>query len=307
MPVGTSVSAMPDGSLIVGVRRLRIQNYRVIDIVGSGANGAVARAQHRYLSHEAAVKVWLKLKVNDARNKFKQGIAEARKAAAAERIDHTHAVRVFDAGNAGGLFFAVMEYFPGITARRWLAEQCPPLSLRCWLAFSVVEAAFAAMSYGVIHGDLHLGNVLVALSSVPPSQHCPDFRIVDYGTSVFSKKEHSLMRHWRVLEETVSTLVSPFNTREFSFPFRPRELSERSLLSVLSRYRAMFTRITCFVHSLGVVRAVPPAEDDEWESTPADYSHLIGDEWRERLRQLIASGRIRLDTKWLGTEKEWWA
>jgi hypothetical protein len=60
--------------------------------LGAGANGFVIRCQNVVLDRSEAIKFWVKLREGDTRDKFKQGVAEAKKAASisSARIAHVY-------------------------------------------------------------------------------------------------------------------------------------------------------------------------------------------------------------------------
>ena len=75
------------------------------------------------MARDVAVKIWMKLRERDRRDKFQKGIPEARKPADADNSDV--AVRIHEAGDIGCLFYTTMEYFDGITVREWLVPISP--------------------------------------------------------------------------------------------------------------------------------------------------------------------------------------
>ena len=102
------------------------------------------------------MKVWFNLRAGDRRNKFDQGIEEARKAASAQGSEFV--LPILDAGNAGDLFYAVMTYFPGGTLRDWLRNYSPSLGCRRQIAFNLSTEVARLSSLGLHHGDLHAKN-----------------------------------------------------------------------------------------------------------------------------------------------------
>ena len=92
--------------------------YRLVSELGQGGMGAVYRAYDTLLEREVAVKIL------SAANLGTEGrarlIQEARTTA---QLNHPNIVTIFDAGEANGAPFIVMEYIQGVS----LHEQ-PPAS-----------------------------------------------------------------------------------------------------------------------------------------------------------------------------------
>jgi serine/threonine protein kinase len=196
------------GKLFINGKLIDIGGFAVMHEVSRGANGIVIIGKDEYLNRTVAVKIWLKLRHKDKRDKISQGIAEARKAYAA--AGH-QVVNIFNAGVSGGHFFIVMEYFDGPSLRTWLARTPPPSFLWCWnLAEGVLSCAKQHSVAGIFHGDLHLGNILVRESGDGYFSEGGDFKIIDFGTSLFSNRGFSMRRHNKLLLELIDTLLSPF-------------------------------------------------------------------------------------------------
>jgi len=205
-----------DGNVRLGNREIAIPNYRIEHAIGGGANGVVFRARHRYLNRQVALKLWFRRRLKDRRDKFRQGIEEARKAADAELVAGSRAVRVLEAGEVDGLFFAVTEYFEGITLEEWLTSRQWTFGLRYRIAWYLCESVAELCRAHLIHGDLHTKNILMPTKfdeeqvwQNPSVLDDIQIRIVDFGTSVFTSRENSTARHWRVFEETLCRILAP--------------------------------------------------------------------------------------------------
>jgi serine/threonine protein kinase len=186
MPVPEIATVHADGSCSIRGTHVSLPQIMLREIVGSGKSGVVFRGRHKFLNRTVAVKFWLVVQAGDTRDKFEQGIAEARNA---DSVAPGRAVvRFFDAGEASGYFYAVTDYFPGITVAEWLRKYRPDFGVRRELAVDLVDEVVALAKAGVIHGDLHTRNILVR---PPEPGHYADFRIIDFGTSLFAKKSQA--------------------------------------------------------------------------------------------------------------------
>jgi serine/threonine protein kinase len=301
-----------DGGAQVGRKRIRIPNYRIEKYIASGANGIVFRARHEYLGREAAIKIWTKLRSDDRRNKFNQGIEEARKACAAELIEQTFAVRVFDAGNDQGLFYAVMEFCEGTTLADWLVKWRPKLPSRWLVATDVVESAKNAAQAGLIHGDLHAKNIMVVPHSsrdvfwmelgglLKGVEVKPDIRILDYGTSVFTSKAHSLARHWSVLGKTLNRLVAPFALHKPSEPWF--EVDRPLTQAVITWNRLVEERLGQIQEMTRYLRLKWAPEELRF---PGDDNTELSAKVRHALDKMVRTGRITVDEATLGHWYDW--
>jgi hypothetical protein len=159
------------------------------------------------------VKFWAKLRTDDARNKVDQGIAEIKKQIEAEGYQSVLLWR--GSGQLAGLFYAVMDFFPGQTLECWLKDT-HPVGLRRLMAYRLVDDVCGMAYSGIYHGDLHHKNLMIdareasLLGGIEPS-----FALVDFGTSLFARggRPASRARHWQKFTETVDRLVSPFELR----------------------------------------------------------------------------------------------
>lgn len=199
---GATVSA--DGKLLIAGQQIEIPEYRLVSLIGDGASGIVSAGHHRFLDRPAAIKVWMKLRPNDSRDKFSQGIEEARKACTG---GCKYAVAIYSAGETGGHFYCAMEQVKGPTLREFLSKT-KSLMKRYALVELFLDAVYEMKRNNVVHGDLHQKNVLVVRDTI---------RIVDFGTSRVRGQVDFNARHWQVVHETYKAILSPFDIDEILY------------------------------------------------------------------------------------------
>lgn len=174
----SSEIAIHDGELYLESKLVPVENVFFIKELGRGANGIVLLGRDRLLDREVAVKIWPTNPADD-RDKMEQARFEAMKVA---KLDHPNIVRVYSANAKNGITFVlVTEYINGVVLRDYLKTQRDVSErLNVWKG---VSAALAhAHAHGVLHGDVHPGNVML-VNSTP--------KLIDFGTSYFAQKASS--------------------------------------------------------------------------------------------------------------------
>jgi serine/threonine protein kinase len=145
-------------ALAVPAELINHPRYRVLGLVGQGGMGAVYRAEHRRMQRLVALKV---IRPGLMRNpaavqRFHQ---EAR---AAAQLQHPNIVTAFDADQAGGLHFLVMEYVEGISLAQ-LVSQCGPLPVAeaCNCVRQAALGLQHAHEQGMVHRDVKPQNLML--------------------------------------------------------------------------------------------------------------------------------------------------
>jgi hypothetical protein len=166
------VPANGDGGNFVSVRgmeRTIAGRYALRSRLGVGGMGEVHTAVDLRLDREVAVKLVPAAGIDPVtRARF------VREARAAARISHPNAVAVFDAGEADGFLYLVMERVTGPTLADRLSATGPlPVTEAASVAVAVLAALGAAHAAGVVHRDVKPANILVG----PPTVKLVDFGI----------------------------------------------------------------------------------------------------------------------------------
>jgi WD40 repeat protein len=144
--------------------------YEVLGALGSGGMGAVYRARHRLMDRVVA------LKVIGGRLTASPAAVERfrREVQAAARLKHANIVAAYDADEAGGTHFLVMELVEGVSLAR-LVETDGPLSVReaCICARQAALGLQHAYEKGMVHRDIKPHNLM----------RTPDgwIKILDFG------------------------------------------------------------------------------------------------------------------------------
>jgi serine/threonine protein kinase len=132
--------------------------YELLEQLGVGGMGAVYKARHRRMDRLVALKVILPGRMADdqAVRRFRQEVL------AAARLEHPNIVAAYDAGEASGTHFLVMQFVPGRTLAAVCRERGPlPLEEALWYALQAARGLAYAHAAGVVHRDIKPGNLLI--------------------------------------------------------------------------------------------------------------------------------------------------
>jgi serine/threonine protein kinase len=187
-----------------------LEKFRIIKKIGAGASGIVLLAENTILNRKEAIKVWLKLRPNDSRNKILQGLVEAQKIVAAAS---PFVAQVYDADIVDSIFFMTMEYVEGTTLKEYLNQNLTT-NKKWWLARLYINAIEKINDAGIIHGDPHWGNVMVYQHIFNKYEQSTGVKLLDFGTSYFTDHEFLEERHWRTVEETFVRITHTFSSYE---------------------------------------------------------------------------------------------
>lgn len=142
--------------------------YEIEAELGRGGMGAVYRARHRKLGRLVAIKVLLP--EHDGPEFAERFEREAR---ALARLDHPNIVGVQDIGEAGGLYYLVMDFVDGADLRQLInAGELTVKDALTWVP-QICDALQYAHDQGVVHRDIKPENVLVDQDG--------DVHIADFG------------------------------------------------------------------------------------------------------------------------------
>ncbi|NLX94807.1 MAG: serine/threonine protein kinase [Rhodopirellula sp.] len=133
-------------------------NYVLLDKLGEGGMGQVFKAQHRRMERVVALKILPAeaIKSEESVQRFHREVK------AAARLTHPNIVRAYDADEAHGLHFLVMEYMEG-TDLATLVEKKGPLAAE--VAADYICQAARGLEYAheqkIIHRDIKPANLVL--------------------------------------------------------------------------------------------------------------------------------------------------
>jgi serine/threonine protein kinase len=167
-------------------------NYELLDKLGQGGMGEVYRARHGRMDRVVALKI-LPAAATPSSDAVKRFQREAR---AAAKLSHPNIVMAYDADEAEGVHFFVMEYVPGRNLATLVRDQG---SLSVATAIDYVSQIARGLEYahqgGVIHRDIKPSNLMVDATGT--------VRILDMGLARvetgLSDRDDGLTRTGQVL------------------------------------------------------------------------------------------------------------
>jgi serine/threonine-protein kinase len=137
---------------------VQVGRYEILEIIGTGAHGRVARAHDPMIGRLVAIKLFPKeLASGEARQRF---IQEAR---VVGQLSHPSIITLHDMGidEATQTPYLVMEFLEGQPLDRILERGSVPYPRACAWAAEVACALGVAHRKGVIHGDVKPANMLI--------------------------------------------------------------------------------------------------------------------------------------------------
>jgi WD40 repeat protein/tetratricopeptide (TPR) repeat protein len=152
-----------------------VPGYELLAVLGRGGMGVVYKARHTALGRVVALKM---IRGPDASRE-----EEARFQAEAEavaRLQHPNIVQIFEVGRAhGGPFFS-LEYCPGGSLAKKLANRPQEPADAARLVETLARAMHEAHRHGTVHRDLKPANVLLAGPADAPLGQCVA-KVSDFG------------------------------------------------------------------------------------------------------------------------------
>lgn len=150
--------------------------YLILRSLGEGGMANVYLAHDKILDRDVSVKL-LRLDLQGDKATQRRFIREAR---SATKLNDSHIVKVYDAGETHGMQYMVMEYVHGTDLKQYISEHYPlPLNEVVDIMEQVLSGVSAAHAAGIIHRDLKPENILI--------NNQRQVKITDFGIAVGSE------------------------------------------------------------------------------------------------------------------------
>jgi serine/threonine protein kinase len=145
------VNAGKAKSLILG-------GYTILDKIGAGGMGQVFKALHRRMDRIVAIKMLPTAMMKDAA----AAARFEREVRAAAKLNHPNIVTAYDADQANGVHFLVMEYVEGSDLSALVKKNGPfPVSKAVNYVLQAARGLEFAHKKGVVHRDIKPANLLL--------------------------------------------------------------------------------------------------------------------------------------------------
>jgi serine/threonine protein kinase len=158
------------------IKYLVLGNYVVLDRLGGGGMGQVYKAEHRRMERIIALKI-----LPPATTRSRENLLRfQREVKAAAKLVHPNIVTAYDADEAKGFHFLVMECVEGGNLAVWLRLHGPmPVEQAVACVLQAARGLEYAHSEGVIHRDVKPSNLLLDKRGV--------VKILDMGLARFEQ------------------------------------------------------------------------------------------------------------------------
>ena len=135
-------------------------DFKILELIGSGAMGKVYLALQQSLQREVAIKVITadSLAVRNSAETIERFLREATLAAS---IQHPNVVGIYSAGKEKNFFYIVMEYIRGSSLDAQIARHPLPEPFAWNIALQAGQGLQAALQNGIIHRDIKPANILM--------------------------------------------------------------------------------------------------------------------------------------------------
>ncbi len=172
----THLSTLWDSPPASASARPGIPGLLIEELIGQGGMGIVFRARQVRLGRDVALKLLPNIHVADPRRRERF----AREARAAATVEHPNIVHVYDAGEADGQPYLVMEYVRGGSLADRLDGKALEWQRAAALVATIAEAVAHLHRKGIIHRDLKPSNILLDLDA-GESPECWVPKVADFG------------------------------------------------------------------------------------------------------------------------------
>jgi serine/threonine protein kinase/formylglycine-generating enzyme required for sulfatase activity len=175
-------------------------NYELLAPLGTGGMGRVYKARHRRMNRTVALKVLAPdlLRAADARSRFRHEME------AAARVTSPHVVTAFDAGEADGHDFLVMEFVEGTNLADLVKREGPlPVARALDYVLQAARGLAHAHAAGLVHRDVKPANLLLDRSGT--------VKVLDLGLARALSEDGGESRH-------LTTAAAAMGTPAFMAP-----------------------------------------------------------------------------------------
>jgi serine/threonine-protein kinase len=183
----------------------QINQYKILEKIGSGGQGTVYKALDTKLHRTVVIKI-LPPELTAKTANFKRFEREAQ---LCSQLDHPNICTIYDFHEANGVFYIAMQYVDGKNVRQLVAGRPLELKSALSIAIQVTDALAFAHSKNIIHRDIKAGNVMVTESG--------QAKILDFGLAKLLEDE--VTDDQKGVDRTqITELGIPYGTATYAAP-----------------------------------------------------------------------------------------
>lgn len=173
----------------IPLANLSIENYRVIELIGSGGMANIYKAIQLSLDRPIA------LKVMHQHLTVEEGfvVRFEKEAKQAAQLQHENIVSIIDYGSDNGTYYIAMEHVDGKNLKEILSKQSKlPLEICLLVSHQIAEGLKYAHAHNLIHRDIKPSNIIlsydgrVMLTDFGIAKGCDDLTITSTGQMIGS-------------------------------------------------------------------------------------------------------------------------
>lgn len=183
----------------------QINQYKILEKIGSGGQGTVYKALDTKLNRTAVVKV-LPPELTMKTANFKRFEREAQ---LCSQLDHPNICTIYDFHDANGIYYIAMQWVDGKNVRQLVNGRPLEVKSAISIGIQVCDALAYAHSKNIIHRDIKAGNVMVTESG--------QVKILDFGLAKLLEDETQSQNKGKDKTE-ITELGIPYGTATYAAP-----------------------------------------------------------------------------------------
>jgi serine/threonine protein kinase len=177
------------------VKTRRLGDYELLDEIGRGGMGVVFKARQVYLNQTVALKILPHRYLDDGQavSRFRREMQSI------GGLNHPNIVRAYNAGEASGVHFLVMEFVDGINLQQFVDLDMPPggpldVGAACEIIRQAALGLQHAHEHQLVHRDIKPANLMLCRSG--------QVKLLDMGLAKFHAE-------WRSEAQPQGRLTQP--------------------------------------------------------------------------------------------------